>query len=120
MSVELAAVPRGPYSLALSARLSSDATRTFRDGLFTAVLEVEGRPELARATFECPVSKTTVNATFEASAEHEGELDVVACSMFGDGTVTCEKTCRALASVGWEPSAMVPRFSLLADGTAPR
>jgi|SRR5947207_10478412 len=75
---------------------------------------------LARATFECPVSKTTVNATFEASAEHEGELDVVACSMFGDGTVTCEKTCRALASVGWEPSAMVPRFSLLADGTAPR
>ena len=44
----------------------------------------------------------------------------MACSMFGDGTVTCEKTCRALASVGWEPSAMVPRFSLLADGTAPR
>src|SRR5690348_8689177 len=27
--------PAGPYSLALSARLSSDATRTFRDGVFT-------------------------------------------------------------------------------------
>jgi 3-methyladenine DNA glycosylase/8-oxoguanine DNA glycosylase len=30
--------PRGPYSLAFSARLSSDATRTFRDGVFSAVL----------------------------------------------------------------------------------
>lgn len=30
--------PRGPYSLALSARLVGDATRTFRDGVFTAVL----------------------------------------------------------------------------------
>jgi 3-methyladenine DNA glycosylase/8-oxoguanine DNA glycosylase len=42
---ELAVRPRGPYSLALSARLASDATRTFRDGLLTAV--VGG--ELARA-----------------------------------------------------------------------
>jgi len=49
LSVELAVRPRGPYSLAASARLSSDATRTFRDGLFTAVLAVDGRPQLARA-----------------------------------------------------------------------
>ena len=49
MTVELAVRPRGPYSLAFSARLSSDATRTFRDGLFTALLAVDGRPELARA-----------------------------------------------------------------------
>ena len=34
--VEIAAKPRGPYSLALSARLASDATRLFRDGVFTA------------------------------------------------------------------------------------
>ncbi len=34
--VEIAAKPLGPYSLALSARLASDATRRFRDGLFTA------------------------------------------------------------------------------------
>jgi 3-methyladenine DNA glycosylase/8-oxoguanine DNA glycosylase len=34
--VEIAAKPRGPYSLALSARLASDATRRFRDGVFTA------------------------------------------------------------------------------------
>jgi 3-methyladenine DNA glycosylase/8-oxoguanine DNA glycosylase len=49
LTLELAVRPRGPYSLAFSARLSSDATRTFRDGLFTALLAVDGRPELARA-----------------------------------------------------------------------
>jgi 3-methyladenine DNA glycosylase/8-oxoguanine DNA glycosylase len=36
LSSELGVRPRGPYSLALSARLCSDATRTFRDGLLTA------------------------------------------------------------------------------------
>ena len=30
--------PRGPYSLALTARLASDATRSFVDGVFTCVL----------------------------------------------------------------------------------
>jgi 3-methyladenine DNA glycosylase/8-oxoguanine DNA glycosylase len=49
LTVELAVRPRGPYSLAFSARLSSDATRTFRDGLFTAALSIDGRPELAHA-----------------------------------------------------------------------
>jgi 3-methyladenine DNA glycosylase/8-oxoguanine DNA glycosylase len=49
LTVELAVRPRGPYSLAFSARFSSDATRTFRDGLFTAALLINGRPELARA-----------------------------------------------------------------------
>jgi AraC family transcriptional regulator of adaptative response / DNA-3-methyladenine glycosylase II len=49
LTAELAVRPRGPYSLALSARFASDATRTFRDGLFTAVLAVDSRPQLARA-----------------------------------------------------------------------
>ena len=39
--------PCPPYSLALSARLKSDATRTFRDGVLTAVFEAGG-PALAR------------------------------------------------------------------------
>lgn len=34
--VEIAAKPHGPYSLAMSARLANDATRHFRDGVFTA------------------------------------------------------------------------------------
>jgi 3-methyladenine DNA glycosylase/8-oxoguanine DNA glycosylase len=35
---ELVVRPRGPYSLALSARLAGDATRTFRDGVLRANL----------------------------------------------------------------------------------
>jgi AraC family transcriptional regulator of adaptative response / DNA-3-methyladenine glycosylase II len=37
--------PRGPYSLALTARLAGDATRTFRDGVFDAVLPGAEGPE---------------------------------------------------------------------------
>ena len=67
MSVELAVAPRGPYSLALSARLSSDATRTFRDGLLTAVLDVDGGPELARA-WQSPDGTVTIRAASSAGA----------------------------------------------------
>jgi 3-methyladenine DNA glycosylase/8-oxoguanine DNA glycosylase len=48
VALETTIVPRRPYSLALSARMRSDATRFFRDGLLTLVLEAEGRPALAR------------------------------------------------------------------------
>lgn len=41
--------PRGPYSLALSARGAGNACTRFRGGLFTALLEVDGRIELAEA-----------------------------------------------------------------------
>jgi 3-methyladenine DNA glycosylase/8-oxoguanine DNA glycosylase len=68
LSVELAVTPSGPYSLALSARLSSDATRTFRDRLFTAVLEVDGRPELARA-WQSPDGTVTIRADSAAGAD---------------------------------------------------
>jgi 3-methyladenine DNA glycosylase/8-oxoguanine DNA glycosylase len=40
--------PRGPYSLALSARHANDRTRVFRDGLLTCVFEAEQAPALAR------------------------------------------------------------------------
>ena len=61
MSIELAVRPRGPYSLALSARISSDATRTFRDGLFTQALAIDGGVELARA-WQSPDGTVTVRA----------------------------------------------------------
>ncbi|HEY4411642.1 MAG TPA: hypothetical protein VGN06_01480 [Gaiellaceae bacterium] len=61
MSLELAVSPRGPYSLALSARFASDATRTFRDGVFTQVLAVDGRVELARA-WQSPSGTVTISA----------------------------------------------------------
>jgi 3-methyladenine DNA glycosylase/8-oxoguanine DNA glycosylase len=68
LSVELALRPRGPYSLALSARLSSDATRSFRDGLFTQVLAVDGRVEVARA-WQSPDGTVSVRADSAAAAE---------------------------------------------------
>jgi 3-methyladenine DNA glycosylase/8-oxoguanine DNA glycosylase len=37
--------PAGPYSLALSARLAGDATRTFRDGVFAATFQFGDRLE---------------------------------------------------------------------------
>jgi AraC family transcriptional regulator, regulatory protein of adaptative response / DNA-3-methyladenine glycosylase II len=39
--LELEFRPRGPYSLALTARLAFDATRSFRDGVLTCALEGE-------------------------------------------------------------------------------
>jgi 3-methyladenine DNA glycosylase/8-oxoguanine DNA glycosylase len=41
-ALETTIVPRPPYSLALSARLRSDATRIFRDGVLTLALDSEG------------------------------------------------------------------------------
>jgi DNA-3-methyladenine glycosylase II len=41
LSDALGVKPEGPYSLALSARLCSDETRTFRDGLLTANVDGE-------------------------------------------------------------------------------
>jgi DNA-3-methyladenine glycosylase II len=48
VAFEATIVPRPPYSLALSARMKSDATRFFRDGFLTMAFETEGRPALAR------------------------------------------------------------------------
>jgi 3-methyladenine DNA glycosylase/8-oxoguanine DNA glycosylase len=67
LSLELAVTPRGPYSLGLSARLASDATRTFRDGVFTQVLAVEGRVELARA-WQSPSGTVTIRAASASAA----------------------------------------------------
>lgn len=47
--VETVVRPAGPYSLALSARVAGDATRTFHDGVMAAVLEADGRLERAFA-----------------------------------------------------------------------
>jgi DNA-3-methyladenine glycosylase II len=48
VALETTIVPRPPYSLALSARLKSDVTRVFRDGVLTMAFEVDDRPALAR------------------------------------------------------------------------
>jgi 3-methyladenine DNA glycosylase/8-oxoguanine DNA glycosylase len=68
VSLELAVAPCGPYSLALSARTTSDATRTFRDGLLTQALAVGDRIELARA-WQSPSGTVTIRADSDAAAE---------------------------------------------------
>jgi len=68
LTVELAVRPRGPYSLALSARFSSDATRTFRDGLFTALLDLDSRQEVIRA-WQAVDGTVTIRSESHAGAE---------------------------------------------------
>jgi 3-methyladenine DNA glycosylase/8-oxoguanine DNA glycosylase len=68
VTAELVVAPRGPYSLALSSRFLGDATRRFRDGVVTALLEVDGRPELARAA-QSPAGTVTIQAPSPAAAE---------------------------------------------------
>jgi 3-methyladenine DNA glycosylase/8-oxoguanine DNA glycosylase len=46
--LEMTIVPRPPYSLALSARLKSDATRSFRGGVLTMAFEAGGDAVLCR------------------------------------------------------------------------
>ena len=48
MLLETTIAPRGPYSLARSARMHGDPTRRFRDGILTLAFEHEGDAHLAR------------------------------------------------------------------------
>ncbi|MGD0273377.1 MAG: hypothetical protein ABSB96_06590 [Gaiellaceae bacterium] len=48
-SVSAEVVPRGPYSLALSARGAGNACRRVCGGVFTTLLEIDGRIEVAEA-----------------------------------------------------------------------
>jgi 3-methyladenine DNA glycosylase/8-oxoguanine DNA glycosylase len=49
LTFEASLRPRGPYSLALTARRAGDATRTFRDGVVEAALPTEAGIERVRA-----------------------------------------------------------------------
>jgi AraC family transcriptional regulator, regulatory protein of adaptative response / DNA-3-methyladenine glycosylase II len=68
LTTDLSVSPSGPYSLALSARHAGDATRTFRDGVLTAVLAVDGRAEVARA-LQRPDGTVLIRADSDAAAE---------------------------------------------------
>jgi len=60
--------PQGPYSLRLSARLASDATRTFRDGVLDSVLAIDDRLERTSA-WQRPDGAVCVRAESEAGLE---------------------------------------------------
>ena len=76
MVVEATQRPRGPYSLAVSARLSSDATRRFRDCTLTAVHWVAGRPERVSASQR---SDGTLVLRAPSEEAFEGLRFVLAC-----------------------------------------
>lgn len=59
MTLETTLAPRPPYSLALSARMKSDATRFLRDGVLTLVYEAGGAATLARV-WQTPEGKLRV------------------------------------------------------------
>ena len=77
-------------------------------------------PMLARAAFKCPSSRRQARATFVSLPGADRPSNVVACSVFGDGQLRCEKGCLAFAHTSWERSPMTPRYALLADGIATR
>ena len=58
--------PRGPYSLALSARRATDATRRFEDGLLTAAVRDEERVVPAFA-WQLPDGAVVIRAASEAA-----------------------------------------------------
>jgi 3-methyladenine DNA glycosylase/8-oxoguanine DNA glycosylase len=49
LTLEVSLRPRGPYSLALTARRAGDATRTFRDGVLDAAIPTSAGVERVRA-----------------------------------------------------------------------
>lgn len=77
-------------------------------------------PMVARASFRCPVTKQSVQAAFLTTTAHGHPADVLACSMFFGQPVSCKKGCLECAEVTSEPSAMTPRYALIADGTVLR
>jgi 3-methyladenine DNA glycosylase/8-oxoguanine DNA glycosylase len=60
--------PRGPYSLALTARRSGDATRRFRDGVLDALVPVASGAERAAAA-QLPDGSVRIVATSEQSLD---------------------------------------------------
>jgi len=61
--------PRGPYSLRLSTRHGSDATRTVRDGLYSATIDSAGELERVQA-WQRPDGTVCVQAASEAGIAH--------------------------------------------------
>jgi DNA-3-methyladenine glycosylase II len=67
--IDAALRPRGPYSLRLSGRLASDATRRVREGRYEATLAVDGALERVLA-WQRPDGTICVRAASEAGVEH--------------------------------------------------
>ena len=75
----------------------------------------------SKTTFDCPHSNRRATVEFLSSPETGQLSDVLSCSVFSDPYhVTCKKGCLTMTEPGWQPSPMMPRYALLADGIAYR
>jgi DNA-3-methyladenine glycosylase II len=68
--IEASLQPRGPYSLRLSTRLGSDATRVAARGTISAVYDLEGRLEIA-------VARQLPDGTIVVKAETAAAVDLI-------------------------------------------
>jgi hypothetical protein len=76
---------------------------------------------VSRTGFYCPFRKQRVTADFLTEAGSDHPSDVLSCSAFTKPrNVRCEKACRDLAEIHSVSASLLPRFSLIAGGTAYR
>lgn len=82
---------------------------------------VPGGSALSRTGFYCPVTKQRVTADFLTEAGSDHPSDVLSCSAFAKPyQVRCRKACLGLAETHSVSMSLLPRYSLIAGGTAYR
>jgi hypothetical protein len=75
----------------------------------------------SKTSFDCPHSRRHATVEFLSSPETGQLSDVLSCSVFSDPyEVSCKKGCLTMIETGWQPSPMMPRYALLANGLAYR
>jgi hypothetical protein len=76
---------------------------------------------VSRTGFYCPFRKRRVTAEFMTETGSDRPSDVLSCSAFTEPrNVRCEKACIGLAEAHSVSATLMPRFSLIAGGTAYR
>jgi hypothetical protein len=82
---------------------------------------ISGGAALSRTGFYCPVSKQRVTAEFLTEVGSDHPTDVLSCSAFPKPQrVRCAKACLGLTETHSVATALLPRYSLIAGGTAYR
>jgi hypothetical protein len=82
---------------------------------------ISGGSAVSRTGFYCPVTKQRVTADFLTEVGSGHPSDVVSCSAFAKPRhVRCRKTCLDLAETHSVSTSLLPRYSLIAGGTAYR
>ena len=88
--------------------------------LWVTSLVSEGS-RLSRAGFFCPFRKQRVTADFVTVAGSDRPSDVLSCSAFETPDhIRCQKSCLRLAETHSVSATLLPRYSLIAGGTAYR